>query len=356
VLSSSLIALLPKGHCALINPYFSAIKALLTGSFPKNGKICLCYFSNTYSKFFKKPVTMLTQDQSHEYNRAKKLNTFFGNTSAISTYTPFREEVNSFNDNLDYLETLIQDKNGTGAGITSTKTTLKQSVANRLAVVCTTTKAFALKYNNATLVAEMNFRANEIFRLKDADFLPFVLHVQELITPLLGDVTYSPYEVTAAVLTAIVADAQTFNSLIGKADVHVTGNTVVNKNIDSVIRLLHNNIVQFDLLIDYFNSTNPDFVAGYHINSAVDNTGVRHTGIEGIITANGQPVSGAQIKLANSTKSAVTDLYGHYSLVRIAPGDYMVEIQAKGFPSKTVVYHINRGRVSTLDLELLAAS
>ena len=50
-------------------------------------------------------------------------------------------------------------------------------MADRLAVICVTTKAYALKFNNPPLAAEMNFRANEMFKLKDADFLPFVQHM-----------------------------------------------------------------------------------------------------------------------------------------------------------------------------------
>ena len=298
---------------------------------------------------------MLTLDQSREYTRFKKLDTFFDNNgSAISTYPPFQTEVAAFHDNFEQLEALIPQKDGTGTGITTGKTTLKHSVADRLAVICTTTKAYALKFNNPPLAAEVNFRANEMFRLKDADFLPFVLHMQELITPLLTDENYIPYGVTAEAITAIVTDAQNFNSLIGAADVEASGSTVANKDIDAAIKLILGNIVQFDLLIEFFTGSNPGFAAGYHINSALDNTGIRHSGIEGVVMANGEPVAGAVIKLGG--KSVVTDLYGHYSLVRVTPGDYSIEVTANGFPAKTIVYHISRGKVGALNVELHSAA
>ena len=299
---------------------------------------------------------MLAQDQSREYNRFKKLKTFFtANTTVIAPYIPFQQEVTIFSDNLVDLDGLIQGKDGTSTGITQNKTAYKHSIADRLAVICTTTRAYAVKYANAELAAEMNFKATEIFKTKDADLLPFVLHMQTLITPLLINPDYIPYGVTTEMFTDLVADAQAFNGLIGQADVSSSGSSVANQNIDAKIKLLEDNIVQFDLLVNYFIGKNDDFVAGYHINSAVDRTGVRHSGIEGVVKANGQPVVGAIVKLANG-KSVVTDLYGHYSLVPIMPGDYSIEITANGFTAKTFVYHINRGRVSTLDLELQAAA
>src|SRR4051794_37800280 len=100
---------------------------------------------------------MLTQSQSREYNRCKKLKEYFEISSAIVNYPPFADEVTNFSNNFAELEALIPTKNGTGKGITTSKTTLKRGVADKLAVICTTTKAYAVKYNNGTLAEQMDF-------------------------------------------------------------------------------------------------------------------------------------------------------------------------------------------------------
>jgi hypothetical protein len=123
---------------------------------------------------------MLTQAQARDYNRAKRLETYLSeNASVVTGYVPFADEVALFNNNIQELEGYIQNKNGTGKGVTSSKTTLKRGVADRLAIVCTTTKAYAVKYNNSGLAAQMDFNATDIIRQKDADVLPFTLHAQE---------------------------------------------------------------------------------------------------------------------------------------------------------------------------------
>jgi hypothetical protein len=109
-------------------------------------------------------------------------------------------------------------------------------------------------------------------------------------------------------------------------------------------------------LIGYFTGTNADFAAGYRINSSVDNTGIRHSGVEGFVTYNGTPLAGAIVKLANTKKTVVTDVNGFYSLIRVTPGDYSVEVSANGHGGKTIVQRIARGKVTKLDFELLAAA
>ena len=70
------------------------------------------------------------------------------------------------------------------------------------------------------------------------------------------------------------------------------------------IDALRLNIKHMDLLVDEFEADNPGFVHGYHINSEIDRTGIRHSGIDGYVRtggANGTPVSNATIALQNTT-------------------------------------------------------
>jgi hypothetical protein len=112
---------------------------------------------------------------------------------------------------------------------------------------------------------------------------------------------------------------------------------VANTAIDNAIDALRTNITHFDLLIDEFEANNPGFVQGYHINSSVDNAGIRHSGIEGTVrNINGQAIANAVIQLDGTSKKAVSDLMGIYRLDRITPDDYMVNVSASGYTSQQV--------------------
>ncbi|MEI9935130.1 MAG: hypothetical protein WDM71_09855, partial [Ferruginibacter sp.] len=86
--------------------------------------------------------------------------------------------------------------------------------------------------------------------MKDSEILALAQHVQTLITPVLTDSAFAPYNITAATLTDIVNDATTFNGMIGKANSTSSTGTTANTSINVAIKTLLTNIAHFDLLVD----------------------------------------------------------------------------------------------------------
>jgi len=297
---------------------------------------------------------MINQEQSREYTRCTKLNQFLQNNEAVyNSFEPFKTEATSFSSNLQTFSGLIPDKNHVTTGITADKNGLKQKLADALGLICRKTYSYALTYNNPDLAAQVNTRADKIFRMRDTDISGFAQSIKKIAAPLLANADYVKYGVTAAKLDAIITDATAFNDMIGKANVTGSGNAVANVAIDKTIGALRLNIKHFDLLVDEFEETNPAFVEGYYINSEVGNTGIRHSGIEGYVRSkSGDAISSATVHLANTTKSAVTDLKGYYHLDRVRPDDYMVECSAGGYAPQSKLHHISRGKTDEMDWEM----
>jgi hypothetical protein len=100
---------------------------------------------------------MLTQTQAREYNRFKKLESFFGAESTVySSFTPFATEVTDFSTNFQSLEELVPDKTQTATGVTTDKSGLKHEVATAAALVCRKTRAYAIRFNQPELAAQTN--------------------------------------------------------------------------------------------------------------------------------------------------------------------------------------------------------
>jgi hypothetical protein len=297
---------------------------------------------------------MITMEQTREYTRGKKLQDFLTlNHTVYVSFQPFDDEVNDFSQNFMALDALMPQKRVVSSGITTDKRGMKQNVAAALALICRKTMAYAIRYNNPQLAAQSNTREDVIFRMKDGSLLPYVKAIITLVQPLLGVVEYTPYGITQAVLDAVLADAQDFNSMIGTADVMASGGTVANTAINKAIDKLRQNIKQFDLLVDEFAVTNPDFVQGYQINTALDNTGIRHSGIEGSVhNKDGKVITGATVQLEGTTKAAVTDLNGFYRIDHVLTDDYNVICTAPDYTSQTVLHHVTRGKVDELNFVL----
>jgi 5-hydroxyisourate hydrolase-like protein (transthyretin family) len=305
---------------------------------------------------------MLSKVQSREFSRFKKLADFFEkNETIIAAYDPFAEEVDSFTTNFTFFQDNIPDKGGFPTGITAGQRELKAKIGGQVAAICTPACSYAIKYNNPKLQAEMCHSKSDITSLKDADVLGTVLGISKAITPLLQDAGFIKYKITQGMLTAAEADATTFNGNIGKADLEDNGNTIANKNINEAISLLRANIRQLNRLINWFAAAHPGFVAGYKINSAVDNTGVHHSGIEGIILSDaaGKPIKDARIDMKDlrssakpQDKRALSNITGNYELVKMRAGEYEVTFSAAGYTAKTMTMRIEQGKIKKVDVML----
>src|ERR1700744_2467220 len=151
---------------------------------------------------------MLTLEQSQEYNRFKKLSGFLtANSTITGSFVPFQAEVTSYLQNLQSLDALIPDKNAVTTGITSEKGTLKQTIADSLALVCKKTSSYALINNLPQLVAGVNVHSTKILKMKDSEVLAFSQQIQTLITPELAKPAFVPYNITSTTLLNIVTNA-----------------------------------------------------------------------------------------------------------------------------------------------------
>ncbi len=300
---------------------------------------------------------MLNLNQSNEYRRFARLDGFFlvpANATIIGTFPPFADDVVLYKTHFGTLNGLIPDKGALTSGVTQGKTLLKEGIAKVMGLVCSKTKVFAMKTGNTVLEAAVNVTENDILHYKEADMLPFVSNTIATITPFLTNVLYTPYGVTAALLATQLTNATSYNGLIGVAGGITTTDKIANANINAAIKVLQTDLKTFDLLIDDFEAANPDFVAGYHSNAAVEHVGIRHSGIQGTVTdaVTGAVIFEATIKIIGLTKSTTSNLYGKYVISPVKATDYQVQVSAPGYTTQTVVHHIYSGSIGVLDFAM----
>jgi len=307
---------------------------------------------------------MLTNTQMNDSRRHHTLAQYFvDNAAKVATYAPLATEVAKHASNVSTLDGLVPKKDVVTRGITLDKTSLQENVAQRALVICNKAVAFGLSFNHIPLAESLKTSFTLIMRINDEDFLPFIQHVSDLITPFIADADFIPYGVTAGDLATLVTDATTFDGMIGDATTASSTAQVANVDIDLLLDgKLRQNLVQFDLLMVHFAVSDPDFFRGYKINSAVENLGVHHSGIEGVIAGprppdepSSVPLSGVTVKILGTNKVALSNVLGHYSITRVKTGDYNVEVSAAGYRTLTRTVHISRGRIETTDFVLVPA-
>ena len=269
----------------------------------------------------------LNQIQSSEVVRAISLEAFLAvpkNNLIYKTYEPFNSTRLIFGLNVGKLGDLAKVKEKSGAG-TVTKWELQRDIAKRLSNILKLTRDYAIKKNDTKLKVLVSFSQTTISEMKDPDLQPFVTGLAEKVFTdvLLTNVDFMKYEIDAADIASLVADANSFNNMIGDNTKDGNASSTANDTLDLVIEDVHSNIESFKNTAVHFENTNPEFVDGLFKNMEITVLGVRHEGLRGIVRNGGLPVRGALVKVEGTKKEIKTGADGSYELY-IHPGIYNI--------------------------------
>jgi hypothetical protein len=160
--------------------------------------------------------------------------------------------------------------------------------------------------------------------------------------------------ITAANITEITTaiamyDAAKDHPIIDKQDKAASGTNALPNAFGAAFKAIDN---MFDLISSYFADTNKPMVDEFALAKQIINTGIHHTGVTGTVTKNGLPVKDATIHIAGNSKTATTDMDGHYTISKIKTGDYTIEAKNEAGNTQSKTVHITKGNFETLDFAL----
>ncbi len=307
------------------------------------------------------PIEEVNAEQAREYNRAQALNNCLNEESKTSAlYPPFDAEAKLFFNNNKKLIALVPGKDSNGTTITQNKESLKIRIAESANVICTRTAAYAIKIGDTDLQAAIYHSTSAITRLKDADVLAFVTRLTGIVSPLLAKPDFLPYAVTSEMLEIITENATAFNNSIGKAKYVDSQMSSVSEEIDKVLKAIRDNVVQFDLLLNFFEAEYPGFVKAYRTAAAIDYSNVRHSGVKGVVRSSttGKAMEKVSITLKGKkkTKTTTTDSDGVYDIAKFYAGKCTLTIGAPGYNTQIIEVTIIRGKTLEQNITLQAQS
>ncbi len=302
-------------------------------------------------------INMLDAKQERENNRDIKLEEYLiAKKKEYESYAPFNKVVGLFFGNIARIDPLIPVKGKKGVTITKQKTELQIKLAANVNEVCLAATEYALSIGDKDLQYAVRFRTSNITNAKDGNITGIVAVITDALTPLLELPAFQEYQITADRLAALTDGANAFSDTRGKAAVVNTDSSLANDNLNKVFKDIRANIASLRRLLVHFNKTAPDFVKGFHTAAAVDYTGIRHSGIEGLIinTNTGAPIEGAIITGEGKNKIAKTDKNGYYKLSKLKVKDMKITIAAPGYQPLVMDVKIIRSRIIELNAGLQA--
>ncbi len=301
-------------------------------------------------------MSQFNGEQTRHVNAFNNLEFFFGeNKDVFSKNVPVQKWVERLINNNKAIVALSTTK-GTGSeGATEAKDNLKETIATNAGTVCSYAADYAVETGNTDLFSLVNYSSYDVIRLRDSEVLGFINGVVTAITPLVSLPDFKDYIVTAEDLSTLSKDANDFNNNLGKNKLIINNSHVASHDIDALIKNNRNVIIRLDKLIPNFKKDAPKFVAAYYKAKRIDDTGVRHSGIRGIIVNNtGTPVEGATVTLVGkkNTKGTTTGSDGSFEIVKFLFGKAKLTIAAPGFDSITTDVTITRGKIIECDCRL----
>ena len=298
---------------------------------------------------------MLNEVQTRNYSRYQQLLGYLAaNTSVYSSYVPFYREAQRFTTNFNLLKNFVPQKDVNGISSVIRQKELKNKIALQVANICDMATAYAEQYNDEKLAAAISYSKSEVLCFKDAEIYELVSSIINVLQSMLTDVHFMEYDITEEMLENVMTDAITFADNLEAISIIDNRCAVANQKIYEITQLLDKNVQQFDRLISKFASTHPEFVAGYHINSALDGPVSYHTGIEGMITreVDGTPVSNALVSVAGKKKEVLTDSMGNFAILSKYGCECEMTVAASGFASKTTMVRVPCGTTVKVDMAI----
>ena len=234
----------------------------------------------------------LNKHQSSHENRGVTLKAYLelaASKAIYAGYAPFSRGYASFVANMTLFEQEAKNKEKVSEGVV-TKTDTKSSIAFRLGLYLGLTSDYAVQSKNGGLEKMVNYSEYNILKMKDSDILPFVI--------------------TDLLITALVADATSFNQNIGTIKEDSNFSSSANDNMNMIIDNMELDVASMDKTIQFFAADFPEFINGYEKNKALSTTGVRHEGVQVCVTKGGLPLESAEVSI-NDKIVGITDAEGN---------------------------------------------
>jgi len=306
----------------------------------------------------------LTKDQRQELDAHIATDLMFGKFPLqVANYEPLKDAVPIHKGHIDAINALLPEKMKNTVIITEAKNENRLALENKYKPICDITLAFANKTENAGLSAAMKLASTNIHSVADLNFKVTIENINTAITPLIEDVEYVKFGITALMLSSGLTDATAFLASLGSNRQAVESVSVATLAVEKLFIPLRKDKMNIDLMMQYFNPTGgikPDekFYTSITSSLLINLLPHSHTILEGHVYEAGSVqkiIKNAHIRNLTSGRLAISDLLGYYNLTKFKGGVFEFEISAPGYKTIIVVITVVMGKHVIRDFTLVVS-
>lgn len=267
----------------------------------------------------------------------------------LSTIAEYAAEQKVFNGALSNIDAAAQVQSSAKGTITDTVQLARDTMANTVIKYALRGVVKARQANNLVLANQLNQPFSYISKTSK------ILAIQRSneILQRIKDNAATLTNITTANMEEIDNAIKAFDAVKDKPTIETqtraaTGTNPITDLLPIAFAAIDN---MQNLIVSYFADSNKALVDEFVLARTLITNGVRHTGIEGIVTKAGNAIAGATINIGTD-KTAVTGHDGHYIIAKLKPGNYTIEAVTPAGDKQAKNIYITRGSLETANFDI----
>jgi Carboxypeptidase regulatory-like domain len=272
------------------------------------------------------------------------------NAKELATIQEFAHEQEAFTTALATINSATQVQSATKGATSNTVLIAKDIMAKTVVKYALRGLVKAKQTGNTTLANHLDHGLTYILQTAKTLAVQRAKEIKDQLNTNLGILTNITPENITEIDKAITAyDVLKDSPVIAIQERVATGTNPLPLAYTTAFTAIDN---MYDLINSYFAETNLPLVDQFTLAKQIIATGIHHTGVTGIVLKDGHPAKDVTIAIEGTTKTAVTDMDGHYTIARIKTGGYTIHATNKAGETQNKTVHITKANFETLDFTL----
>lgn len=281
-------------------------------------------------------------------NRVKEVLTKYA--TPLATIVEFAAEQTAFTTALGIINNAAQVQSQTAGAATDAVETAKETMGAITIKYAKRGKIKAKQIGNITLANHLDHGVTYITKATKTLAVQRAKEIRDHLSSNLATLT----NITAANITEITNAIAAYDTIKEQPISNIQARSATGTNplpaaFTNAFKAIDN---MNDLIYSYFTGTNQALVDEFDLARQILNTGIHHSGVEGIVSKNGNPVANASVSVVGTNKVAQTDVDGHYVIAKIKAGDYTLEASNEGGDTASKMVHVTKGNFETVNFSL----
>ena len=265
--------------------------------------------------------------------------------NAFKIIQPLQDVMDSFVDENNKIQPLIQQQQQGSGGTTQTKAALKNAATKQILTLVKKARPWAKKIGNNALI--------ELWDINEADFRTEELAVAALLATLIqsignNETELKPYNVLSTEIVAAQAAISAFTNAIATPQQQRAVVKIATGKIPQLIKIIDNILDDADDMVEgNFATSSPDAVKEYHEARHIGSSVGQHTAIIAHIYADAEhthPIVGAMVSIDSLKRNDDTDATGLAEIIKFKAGTYILSVAATGYTTKQVSFTVKSGK------------